>query len=75
MLEAADSLYIMIEDISDEQFVPYLEEIKAIFSEEAYEMTTGDSMMYGATNGSNISVMITYEKDAGFSITLSKSES
>lgn len=74
VMEANDSLFIMIEDTSDEDFSAYLEEIKAAFTGENYEMSTGTGMIYTAVNDSDISVMLTYEKDAGFSITLSKAE-
>ena len=74
VMEAEDSLFIMIEDISDEDFTAYLEEVKEAFAEETYEMKTGTGMIYTAINDSDISVMLTYEKDAGFSITISKAE-
>lgn len=74
VMEADDSLFIMLEDVSDEDFTAYLEEIKAAFTGENYEMNTGTGMIYTAANDSDISVMLTYEKDAGFSITLSKAE-
>lgn len=74
VMEANDSLFIMIEEISEEDFTAYLEEIKEAFSGENYEMNTGTGMIYTAVNGSDISVMLTYEKDAGFSITVSKAE-
>lgn len=75
VMEAEDSLFIMIEDTSDEDFTAYLDEIKKAFTEETYEMNTGTGLIYTAANNSDISVMLTYEKDAGFSITLSKAES
>lgn len=74
VMEADDSLFIMLEDVSDEDFTAYLEEIKAAFTGENYEMNTGTGMIYTAANDSDISVMLTYEKDAGLSITLSKAE-
>lgn len=74
VMEANDSLLIMIEDISDEDFTAYLDEVKETFTGEAFEMNTGTGMIYTAVNDSNISVMLTYEKDAGFSITLAKAE-
>lgn len=75
VMEANDSLFIMIEDISDEDFTAYLEEIKRTFTGENYEMNTGTGMIYTAVNDSGIGVMLTYEKDAGLSITISKTES
>lgn len=74
VMEAEDSLFIMIEDVSEGDFTAYLEEIKEAFTGENYEMNTGSGMIYTAVNDSDISVMLTYEKDAGFSITLSKAE-
>lgn len=74
VMEADGSLFIMVEEISEEDFTAYLEEIKEIFTEETYEMSTGSGMMYAAGNGKDISVMLTYEKDAGFSITVSQTE-
>lgn len=65
---------IMIEEVSDQDFTAYLEEIKLAFTGENYEMNTGTGMIYTAVNDSDISVMLTYEKDAGFSITLSQAE-
>ena len=73
-MEADGSLFIMVEEISEEDFTAYLEEIKEIFTEETYEMSTDSGMMYAAGNGKDISVMLTYEKDAGFSITVSQTE-
>ncbi|MPN61967.1 hypothetical protein SDC9_209713 [bioreactor metagenome] len=73
-MEANDSLFIMIEEISDEDFTAYLEEIKETFTGETYEMNTGTGMMYSAGNNEGIGVMLTYEKDAGFSITVSQAE-
>lgn len=74
VMEAEDSMFIMIEDISEGDFTAYLEEIKEVFTGENYEMNTGSGMIYTAVNDSDISVMLTYEKDAGFSITISKAE-
>ncbi|MEL7624148.1 MAG: DUF6591 domain-containing protein [Clostridiales bacterium] len=74
VMEANDSLFIMIEEISDEDFTAYLEEIKETFTGETYEMNTGTGMMYSAGNNEGIGVMLTYEKDAGFSITVSQAE-
>ncbi|MGI6404011.1 MAG: DUF6591 domain-containing protein [Oscillospiraceae bacterium] len=72
MMEAEDSLYIMIEEISDQDFSDYLEEIKDMFTEETYEMSTKTGMMYGAENGEGLGIMLTYEKDSGMSITVSQ---
>lgn len=74
VMEANDSLFIMIEKISDEDYTAYLEGIKKIFTEETYEMSTGTGMIYSARNGKDIGVMLTYEKGAGFSITVSQAE-
>ncbi len=74
VMEADDSLLIMIENTSYEDFTTYLEEIKGTFTEETYEMNTGTSMMYSAGNGEGIGVMLTYEKDEGFSITVSQTD-
>lgn len=74
VMEANDSLFIMIEEISDEVFTAYLEEIKETFTGETYEMNTGTGMMYSAGNSEGIGVMLTYEKDAGVSITVSQAE-
>lgn len=71
VMEADDSLFIMIEEISDEEFTAYLEEIKEDFTESTYEMSTGTGMMYSAANSEGIGVLLTYEKDAGFSIAVS----
>ncbi len=72
VMEAEDSLFIMIEEASGEDFTAYLNEIKKIFTEETYEISTGTGMMYAAVNGEGVTVTLTYEKDAGFSITASK---
>jgi L-fucose mutarotase/ribose pyranase (RbsD/FucU family) len=74
VMEAKDSLYIMIEDISDKDFTAYLEDIKKAFAEETYLLNTDTGVMYAAGNGKGISVMLTYEKDAGASITVTRSE-
>ncbi len=74
VMEADDSLFIMIEEISEEDFTAYLDKIKQSFTVEAYEMSTETGMMYTAVNDKDISVMLTYEKGAGFSITISQAE-
>lgn len=74
VMEANDSLFIMIEEISDQDFTAYMEEVKETFTEEAFKMDTGTGMMYSAANSEGLSVMLTYEKDAGFSIAVSKAE-
>ena len=74
VMEADDSLFIMIEEISEKDFTAYLERIKEIFSEEPYELNTDTGMMYAAGNGGDLSVTLTYEKDAGFSITVAQAE-
>lgn len=50
VMEADDSLFIMIEEITDGEFTAYLEEIKEAFTESTYEMSTGTGMMYAAEN-------------------------
>lgn len=74
VMEADDSLFIMIEDISGEYFTAYLDEIKKIFTEEAFKMDTETGMMYAAENSKGLSVTLTYEKDAGLSIAVSQAE-
>ena len=74
VMEANDSLFIMIEDISDEDFTAYLEEIKEAFTNETFEMNTGTGMMYAAANNEGLGVTLTYEKDAGFSIAVAQAE-
>lgn len=75
VMEAKDSLFIMIEELSDQDFTDYLEEIKKAFTEESYELNTASGMMYAAENSEGMGIMLTYEKDAGFSITVSQLES
>lgn len=72
VMEAEDSIFIVIEEVSDKDFTAYLDEIKETFTTETYEMSTGDGMMYSATNDEGLGVMLTYEKDKGFSIAVSK---
>ncbi len=74
MMEAEDSLFLMIEEISDQDFTAYLKKIKETFTKETYEMNTDTGMMYSGGNGEGTVVMLTYEKDAGFSITVSQAE-
>ncbi len=74
VMEANDSLFIMIEEISEEDFTAYLDEIKESFAEGTYEMNTGTGMMYMAANSEGLSVTLTYEKDAGFSIAVAQAE-
>ncbi len=74
VMEANDSLFIMIEEISEEDFMAYLDEIKGSFAEGTYEMNTGTGMMYMAANSEGLSVTLTYEKDAGFSIAVAQAE-
>lgn len=75
VMESEDSLFIMIEDVSDKDFTAYLEEIQESFPEEAINMETGTGLMYSAGNGNDIGVTLIYEKEAGFSITVSKIDS
>ena len=74
VMEANDSLFIMIEEISEKDFTAYLEETKEVFTEETFEMNTGTGMMYAATNSEGLGVTLTYEKDAGFSIAVAQAE-
>lgn len=74
VMEADDSLFIMIEEISEDDFTAYLDEIKKIFTEEAFKMNTDTGMIYAAGNDKGIGVTLTYEKDAGFSIAVSQAE-
>ena len=74
VMEANDSLFIMIEEISDKDFTAYLEETKKSFTVETYEMSTDSGMMYAAENGDGLGVTLIYEKDAGFSITVAQAE-
>ena len=74
VMEADDSLFIMIEVISEDDFTAYLDEIKKIFTEEAFKMNTDTGMIYAAGNDKGIGVTLTYEKDAGFSIAVSQAE-
>lgn len=74
VMEANDSLFIMIEETSEEDFMAYLEETKEVFTEETFEMDTGTGMMYAATNSEGLGVTLTYEKDAGFSIAVAQAE-
>lgn len=74
VMEANDSLFIMIEEISEKDFTAYMEETKEVFTEDTVEMNTGTGMMYAATNSEGLGVTLTYEKDAGFSITVAQLE-
>lgn len=74
VMEANDSLFIMIEEISEEDFTAYLEETKEVFPEETFKMDTGTGMMYAAVNSEGLGVTLTYEKDAGFSIAVAQAE-
>ncbi len=73
VMEVKDSLHIMIEDISDNDFTAYLEDIKKDFSKETYQLNTDTGMSYTAGNGKGIIVLLTYEKGSGASITVAKS--
>ena len=72
VMEVDGSLFIMMEEISEEDFTAYLDEIKKVFTEETYEMSTDTGMIYAAADDKNTSVMLTYEKEAGLSITVSQ---
>lgn len=74
VMEANDSLFIMIEEISKEDFTAYLEETKEVFPEESFKMDTETGMMYAAANSEGLGVTLTYEKDAGFSIAVAQAE-
>lgn len=74
VMEASDSIFIMIEDVLDKDFTDYLEEVKESFTKDSYEINTDTGLIYAATNDSEISMMLTYEKDAGFSITVTRAE-
>ena len=74
VMEANDSLFIMIEEISEEDFTAYLEKTKEVFPEESFKMDTETGMMYAAANSEGLGVTLTYEKDAGFSIAVAQAE-
>ena len=72
VMEADDLLFIMIEEISEEDFTAYLEKTKEVFTEETVETNIGSGLMYAATNSEGLGVTLTYEKDAGFSIAVAQ---
>lgn len=74
LMEAGDSLFIMIEEVTEQDFSDYWDEVKEAFTEETYEMSTDTGIMYAAENGKGVSVMLTYEKGAGFSITVAQAQ-
>lgn len=74
VMETDDSLFIAIEEISEEDFASYLDDVKQTFTENSYEMSTETGMMYSAGNGKDLSVMLSFEKDSGLSITVSQTE-
>lgn len=74
LIESVDSVFIVIEDISDEDFTNYLEEVKKSFTNETYEINTDTGIIFSAANEENIVVMATYEKDEGCSISISRVE-
>lgn len=74
LMEANDSLFIMIEEVSDEEFTDYLDEVKDTFTGDTYEMNTGIGIIYSVSNSEGIGLMLSYEKDAGLSITVSQAD-
>lgn len=62
------SLFIMIEDTSEEDYKSYLDEIKKTFTEGSYELDTDTGMVYGASNDKKISIILSYDKNEGTSI-------
>lgn len=74
VIEASDSLNIMIEEITDKEFTDYLEEIKETFTENSFEASSDTGMMYSASNEEGIVVLLTYEKDEWLNIAVSQKQ-
>ncbi len=73
-LQAEDSLFILVEEVSEKDFAAYLDQIKKIFAEQPYQMDSEGGMMYSAKNDTGINVALTYEKDAGMSISVTQAQ-
>lgn len=73
-MEMNDSLLISLEGVPEKDFEDYLDGIKKIFSEEAYDMNSEGGVTYGAENGEGIAVALIYTADEALSITVTQQE-
>lgn len=69
-MESSESLTIALEAVKKEDFLKYLEKIKADYTEEAFESNSEGNITYAGGNGQGIVVFMNYvEGQASISVT------
>lgn len=71
VMEMNDSLLVFLEEVPQNDFMDYFEEIKENYTEESYEMKSEDSVTYGGSKD-GIGVSLIYSNEKTLSITVSK---
>lgn len=70
VMDMDGSLFIVLEEVAEEDFIEYLDEIKETFTEDSYSVETEGNVTYGAANVEGIGISLTYITDNTLSITV-----
>ena len=74
-MESTDVVMIYMEQVKDKDFAEYLEEIKKLYSLDAYEVKSEENISYMAFNGEGNAVYLTYVTEGEeLSISISKTD-
>lgn len=74
VMETDDTLYVVIEDVSEKDFKNYLEKIKETFDVDKYEATSDTGIAYSAKNKKDLAIMITLNKNSEVTIALARED-
>ncbi len=74
VMETSESVFIMLEEVSEDYFLDYLEEIKEMYPDDPYEVSGDSGITYVGGDGDGLNTMLIYETDYGLSINVSKDE-
>jgi hypothetical protein len=72
-MEAPNSVTILFDSVKKEDFTNYLEKIKVDYTKESSEISADGNIMYSASNGKGIVVVINY-LEGGVSISVTEQE-
>jgi len=54
--------FLMIDEVEEDDFMDYYNEIKGDFNQESYEAKSADTITYTGKNDEGIAIMVSYEK-------------
>lgn len=69
VMDGDGSLFIVIEEVTQEEFAQYLDEIKQTFTEDSYSIETEGNVAYGAVNAEGVGLNLSYSTDNTVTIT------